>query len=332
MNQYWKDKNVFVTGASGFIGSRLVKSLVDGGAYVVCLVRDIVPNSSLYLDGYHKKVTIIDGDLCDYFILMRGINEYEIDTVFHLGAQTIVGTANRSPLSTFESNIKGTWNLLEACRNSRLVKRIVVASSDKAYGATDTIPYTESTPLRGMHPYDCSKSCADLLSQCYFNTYRLPLGIARCGNFFGPGDLNYNRIVPGTIRSVYNGQSPIIRSDGTYVRDYIYVTDSAEAYLLLAEKLDDAALHGEAFNFSNENRYTVLEMVEMILSLMDRKDLKPKILNEAAAEIKVQSLSAKKAHEVLGWKARYEVKDGLRETIDWYKRFFDSNSGRGKKR
>lgn len=322
MSLWWKDKDVFITGATGIIGSWLTKRLVDEGSNVVCLVRDIVPKSNLYMNGYYKKVTIVYGCLEDYNVIERALNEYEIDTIFHLGAQTIVGAANRSPIGTLEANIKGTWNVLESARNTHLLKRIVIASSDKAYGSHDKLPYKEDTPLRGMHPYDCSKSCADLLSQMYYKTYKLPVGITRCGNFFGGGDLNFNRIVPGTIRSILNNEKPIIRSDGTYIRDYIYVMDAVDGYMHLAEKLDNEGIHGEAFNLSNEKRYTVLELVKLILKLMRREDLKPLILNEAVNEIKNQSLSAEKARKILDWKSKYDVESGLKETIAWYKDFF----------
>ena len=322
MRSCWKGKNVFVTGATGLIGSWLTKKLVDEDSNVVCLVRDIVPKSNLYMNGYYKKVTIVYGRLEDYNSIERALNEYEIDTIFHLGAQTIVGAANRSPIGTLEANIKGTWNVLEAARDTHLLKRIVIASSDKAYGSHDKLPYKEDTPLRGMHPYDCSKSCADLLSQMYYKSYKLPVGITRCGNFFGGGDLNFNRIVPGTIRSILNNENPVIRSDGTYIRDYIYVLDAVDGYMHLAEKLDDEGIQGEAFNLSNEKRYTVLELVKLILKLMRREDLKPLILNEAVNEIKNQSLSAEKARKTLGWKSKYDVEAGLKQTIAWYKDFF----------
>jgi CDP-glucose 4,6-dehydratase len=321
MNLYWKDKNVFVTGATGLLGSWLVKALVDNNANVVCLVRDAVPKSNLYQSGYHKKVVMVNGGLEDYFVIERTLNEYEVDTVFHLGAQTIVGTANRSPLATFESNIKGTWNVLEAARNSRLVERITVASSDKAYGEQENLPYTEDMPLKGRHPYDVSKSCADLIAQSYYYTYDLPVGITRCGNFYGGGDLNFNRIVSGTIKSILNNECPVIRSDGKYIRDYIFILDAVEAYLFLAEKLDNPAIRS-AFNFSNESQVTVLDVVKKILKLMNREDLEPVILNEAKSEIKHQYLSAEKARKRLGWKPKYNLDSGLRKTIEWYKEFF----------
>ena len=320
-DKFWKDRNVFVTGCTGMLGSWLTKALVERGANVVGLIRDLVPKSNLNWSGFNDKITIVRGEIEDYFLLERAINEYEIDTVFHLAAQTIVTIANRNPISTFETNIKGTWNVLEACRRAPLVKRIVVASSDKAYGDQEKLPYDETTPLEGRHPYDVSKSCADLLCRAYFETYKLPVCVTRCGNFYGGGDLNFNRIVPGTIRSVSNNEPPVIRSDGTLIRDYFYIEDAVEAYLLLAEKMESEEIHGEAFNFSNELQITVLEMVEKILEVMG-SNLKPVILDEATHEIKHQYLSAKKANEMLGWESGYVLEEGLARTIGWYGEFF----------
>lgn len=329
MNErFWRDRRVFVTGCTGLIGSWLTRALVEKGAEVTGLIRDLVPKSNLNRSGHHDKINIVRGDLTDYFVLQRALNEYEIDTVFHLGAQTIVGIANRNPLSTFESNIRGTWNLLEACRNVDAVTRVIVASSDKAYGDQENLPYVETFPLMGRHPYDVSKSCADLISAAYHETFGLPVCVTRCGNFYGGGDLNFNRIVPGTIRSIIRDQKPVIRSDGTNIRDYIYVLDAVEAYLFLAEKMDDKGVHGEAFNFSNESQKSVLEITQAILQLMGRQDLQPVIMNTATGEIKHQYLSARKAREVLGWRSSYTLEDGLKETIEWYRDFFQENAGR----
>ena len=319
-DKFWKDRNVFVTGCTGLFGSWLTRALVERGANVTGLIRDLVPKSNLNWSGFNDKITIVRGEIEDYFLLERTINEYEIDTVFHLAAQTIVTIANRNPLSTFEANIKGTWNILEACRRAPLVRAVVVASSDKAYGEQEKLPYDENTPLEGRHPYDVSKSCTDLLCRAYFETYKLPVCVTRCGNFYSGGDLNFNRIVPGTIRSVLNDEHPVIRSDGTLVRDYFYIEDAVEAYLLLAEKMENKEIHGEAFNFSNELQITVLEMVEKILEIMG-SNLKPVILNEAANEITHQYLSAKKAKEMLGWKPRYTLEEGIKRTVKWYREF-----------
>jgi CDP-glucose 4,6-dehydratase len=324
-NNYWTNKNVFVTGCTGLLGSWLVKDLIEKGANVTGLIRDWVPKSNLILQDSINKINIVRGDIDDYFLMERVLNEYEIDTVFHLAAQTIVGIANRNPISTFETNIKGTWNILEACRRNPTVKKVIVASSDKAYGEHEILPYTENAPLKGSHPYDVSKSCADLLAFTYHNTYGLPVCITRCGNFYGGGDLNFNRIVPGTIRSILFDEHPIIRSDGTFIRDYIYIRDAVNAYLFLAEKMEDSGIHGEAFNFSNEIQLTVLELTNNILEMMNRSNLEPVVLNETKGEIKHQFLSATKAKNVLGWNPTYTVEEGLKETIDWYKEFFKND-------
>lgn len=324
--EFWQDRPVFITGGTGLVGAWLVRRLIAAGADITCLVRDWVPESEMVRANLIDGVKVVRGDIVDQEAMERILGEHEIDTVMHLAAQTIVGTANRNPVSTFESNIKGTWSLLEACRRSPLVKQIVSASSDKAYGDQENLPYDEDTPLQGQHPYDVSKSCADLISASYAKVYGLPVIITRCGNFYGGGDLNWSRIVPGTIRSVLRGNRPIIRSDGTFIRDYFYVEDGAAAYMHLAEKLAaDRSLIGEAFNFSNEIQVTVLELTQKILSLMG-SDLDPDIRNEAGNEIKHQYLSAEKARTRLGWMPLFTLDEGLQRTIDWYKEFFGGDS------
>jgi CDP-glucose 4,6-dehydratase len=318
---FWRDRSVLVTGCTGLLGSWLTAALIEQGARVVGLVRDGVPQSRLWQGGWADHMVTVRGAIEDIAVLERTISEYEVDTVFHLAAQTIVGVANRDPLSTFEANIKGTWNILEACRRVGGVQRILVASSDKAYGDCPTLPYDEDTPLRGEHPYDVSKSCADLICRTYAVTYQLPVGITRCGNFYGGGDLNFNRLIPDTIRSTLRGQPVTIRSDGSYIRDYFYVKDGVLAYLHLAEMMADRRLWGEAFNFSNELQISVLDMVTKILHLLGRPDLQPVILNQATHEIKHQYLAATKARQLLGWQPRYDLATALGETIDWYRDF-----------
>lgn len=320
-HSFWQDRAVFVTGATGLVGSWLVKRLLEGGADIVCLMRDWVPQSELQQAGLLSQIKVVRGDVREQALLERILGEYEIDTVFHLAAQTIVGIANGNPVSAFETNIRGTWTLLEACRRSPKVKQIVIASSDKAYGEHTVLPYDETLALQGQHPYDVSKSCADLIAHTYAVTYQLPVAITRCGNFYGGGDLNWSRIVPGTIRSAIQGQRPIIRSNGQFVRDYFYVEDGVIAYMLLAEKLAaQPELAGEAFNFSNEIQISVLDLVSQILALMG-SNLEPEICNEASNEIKHQYLSAAKARQVLGWQPLFDLDEGLRRTLGWYREF-----------
>lgn len=317
---FWKGRRTLVTGATGLLGSWLVEGLVARGARVTALIRDHVAGNRLTTTGLINRIDVVHGELEDFTLLIRALNEYEINSVFHIGAQTIVGTAQRSALSTFEANIRGTWNLLEACRAcAQRIERIVVASSDKAYGSPERLPYTEDTPLQGRFPYDVSKSCTDLISFSYYHTYGLPVAVTRCGNLYGGGDLNFNRIVPGTIQSALQDAPPIIRSDGRYVRDYFFVRDAVDAYLMLAERLPEAPFAGSAFNLGTETPMSVIEIVDKILQIMDKTSLKPVILNEAAGEIREQYLDCTRAKTWLGWRSKYSLEDALRETIDWYR-------------
>lgn len=318
----WRQRKVLVTGCTGLLGAWLTDQLIRDQADVVGLVRDRVPDSNFYWLGIDQKVTTVEGAIEDYDLIERILNEYEIEVVFHLAAQTLVGIANENPRSTFSANVTGTWNMLEAGRRARRLKAVVLASSDKAYGTQAILPYMEDAPLIGRHPYDVSKSCADLIGQMYWHTYGLPVAITRCGNFYGGGDLNFNRIVPGTIRSLLNGEAPVIRSDGTFVRDYFYIKDAVQAYMLLAEALLDRRGLGEGYNFSNELQVTVLDIVKLIARLMGRADLSPRVMNDTSNEIPHQYLSAEKARMQLGWKAIYTLEGGLQETIEWYRAFF----------
>ncbi|MEE8392136.1 MAG: GDP-mannose 4,6-dehydratase [Anaerolineae bacterium] len=320
---FWLDRPVLVTGCTGFLGSWLTIALVEAGAAVVGLVRDEVPFSHLRRSGYYARISIAHGDVTDYVFVERVLAEYEIDTVVHLAAQTIIPIANRSPLSTFETNVRGAWTVLEATRRSSRVTRVLVASSDKAYGVPEKLPYVEDAPLLARYPYDVSKACADIIARAYFATYGLPVVVTRCANLYGGGDLNWSRIFPGTIRSVIRGERPIVRSDGTMLRDYLYVRDAVNAYLTLAEHLDEPEVRGGAFNFGMDDPRSVLETVQAIIAVSDHPELEPVVLADAPNEIPAQYLSSDKAHHALGWSPRYALEEGLRETLEWYREFLD---------
>lgn len=327
------NSKVFITGGTGLLGSHLTKALIDSGAEVVALVRDSVPRSLFYskAPGWDlaSRIVTIRGEVENYSLLERILNEYEIDTVFHLAAQTLVGNANRNPIATFKANIEGTWNILDACRVHRdRIKRVVVASSDKAYGNLAGEAYDESYPLNGDHPYDVSKSCSDLIASSYYKSYGLPVAITRCGNFFGPGDLNFSRIIPGTIRDVLQNKRPVIRSNGQFIRDYIYAGDGANAYMTLANQMINGKFSGEAFNFSYGLRLKVTDVVSAVLKQMKREDLQPEILNQASNEIPIQCLNSDKAKRLLGWKPMLGFDAGLQKTISWYTDFFASQQSK----
>ncbi len=323
----WRGRPVLVTGATGIVGSAVCRRLLREGAEVVVVVRDWDPRSELLRSGDIQGCRVVQGALEDYASLERAISEHEISAVLHLGAQAIVGVALRSPLATFEANIRGTYNLLEACRvHQGLVMDIVVASSDKAYGDSDLLPYTEDMPLQGRHPYDVSKSCTDLLAHTYAHTYGLPVSIARCGNIYGGGDLNWSRIVPGTIRAALENRRPVLRSNGTNIRDYIFVDDVVDAYLALAERSHEEGIRGEAFNFSPETRVSVLDITRAVLKAMGHEDLEPEILGTATAEIQDQYLDSAKARARLGWKPLHDLSTGLAQTIPWYRAFLEKTS------
>ena len=320
MSDFWKTRRVFVTGATGFLGANLVTRLVKEQAAVVCLQRDAVQPNSFDLFGLRDKVTVVHGDVQDLSLLQRILNEYEIDSVFHLAAQAIVGAANRSPISTFETNVRGTYMLLEACRLSPSVKQVVVASSDKAYGSNTTLPYREDFPLQGTFPYDVSKSCTDLLARSYALTYDLPVVVTRSANIYGPGDINLSRIIPGTIVAVLKNESPIIRSDGTPLREFIFVDDVVSAYLTLAENISRAK--GEAFNIGSDRPVQILELTNRIIDLAGSNgDIEPTIMlkSKIEHEIDAQYLSADKIHSLLDWRAEIDLDAGLNISIVWYR-------------
>ena len=320
MTSFWKDRSVFLTGGGGFVGGWLAKALVDKGARVVCLLRDDVSDCVLRLQGTYDRVSKVRGDICDYATIERAINEYEADTVFHLAAQALVSTANRSPLGTFDANIRGSWNVLEAARTVGTVTRTVVASSDKAYGAHDTLPYKEDFAMQGLHPYDASKSCTDILARTYAHTWGMPVSVTRCGNIYGGGDLNWNRIVPDTIQALLKGSPPMVRSDGTFLRDYLYVEDAADAYMTLAEATHRDDVKGRAFNFGLGHPVSVLDIVRQLVEIHG-ENLEPVILNQASGEIRDQYQDCSLAAEVLNWKPTHDLEAGLRKSYDWYSAF-----------
>lgn len=315
---FWKDRNVLVTGCTGFLGSWLSCALINAEANVIGFVRSKGEHSHLFRTGCQKNMHLVCGSIEDFQIVERTLREYEVDTIFHLAAQSIVDKASQNPLTTYEINIRGTGNVLEAARYNPKVKNIIVASTDRVYGECGSHSCEESAPLKGIHPYDLSKCCADQLCSSYFYSHNLPVAVARCSNLFGGGDLNYNRLIPGTIHSILQGDPPVIRSDGSHIRQYLYVEDCVEAFLLLAERMEELRLYGEAFNLSLESPVSVRQLVQQILDLMDA-DLKPVVLNHASIEIKRLLISTEKADKVLGWKPKYSLDRGLRKTIEWYR-------------
>lgn len=319
--KFWRGRNVLVTGCTGLLGSWLTEALVERGAQVVGLIRDQIPHSQLYRSGTIDRIRVVRGAVENYELVHRLLNEYEVDTVFHLAALTIVSIANRAPLATFESNIKGSWTVLEAARNSPLVTRVVLASSDKAYGSQEQLPYTEEMPLLAKHPYDVSKACAEMIAVNYRHTYGLPVSITRCANLYGGGDLNFDRLIPEVIRSALLRERPIIRSDGAMLRDYLFVLDAVSAYLILAQAMDDPALYGEAFNFGMDDPQSVLEVAQLVISLSDQPELEPIVQNRELNEIHDQYLCSDKARRLLGWRPQHTLEQGLEQTIAWYQDF-----------
>lgn len=323
MNHFWKDKRVFITGATGFIGSWLTKHLVDFGAFVVILVRDQSPQSELIRSGYMQKVQVINGKLEDFYTLGRAISEYQVDTVFHLGAQTQVTNAILNPFYTFETNIRGTYNLLEACRHTKgTVKRIIIASSDKAYGQGEILPLVEKTPLNAIYPYDVSKACTDLLALSYYHTYNLPVAVTRAANVYGGGDFNWDRLIPGIIHSLYKDERPTLRSDGSFLRDYLFIEDMVYAYLTIGKLFEERDLSGEVFNFGTNQPSSVLQVYKLIAKFMGKEEIKPIIESRVTSETKDQYVSIEKAKQMLSWKPSCSLDVGLEITVDWYKNYF----------
>jgi CDP-glucose 4,6-dehydratase len=320
---FWEGRRTFITGCTGFLGSWLTADLLERGAEVVGLVRMREPDSELVRSGLIQDIIQVTGELLDYALLRETLIDHQIDTVFHLAGQTIVGVANREPAATFETNVRGTWLLLEAVRETPSVRGIIVASSEKAYGEQNQLPYMEDSPLLGRHPYEVSKGCADLIARSYAHTYGLSVAVTRCSNLYGGGDLSWNRLIPGTIRSVLSGDRPVIRSDGTFRRDYLYVADAVRANLMLAEQLTRQDVRGEAFNIGSGNPVSALEVVQTIVRISGRDDLDPVILNEVKNEIQDEYLCPDKARDRIGWHPLYPLDNGIRETMDWYEAYLN---------
>lgn len=323
-DNFWHGRRVFITGCTGFLGSWLTAALLERGAAVVGLIRLCEPESQLIRTGLIGRIDQVQGHLLDYDLLQRTLVDKQIDTVFHLAGQTIVGVANRDPATTFETNIRGTWLLLEAVRHTPTVRGVVVASSEKAYGEQTTLPYLEEYPLQGRHPYEVSKSCADLIAQSFAHTYGLAIAVTRCSNLFGGGDLSWNRLIPGTIRSVLSGESPVIRSDGSFRRDYLYVADAVRGYLMLAEMLTETGVRGQPFNLGSGCAVSALEVVRTIVALSGNPKLEPVILNEVKNEILDEFLSPDKAKRAIGWRPQYTLAGGLKETMAWYQAYLNT--------
>jgi CDP-glucose 4,6-dehydratase len=328
MAMNWEGKNVLVTGANGFIGSWITNALISKKANVITIMRDVRKYGNLDLFSISKKVSMVHGDITRYKDIERAFNEYDVDTCFHLAAQSLVGIANRSPLSTFNSNIKGTWNVLEACRTSETIERVIVASSDKAYGTHKKLPYTEDFALLGEYPYPASKVCTDVIARCYFFTYGLPVAVTRCSNIYGGGDMNFSRLIPDAIRHVIKGKKFVLRSRGTSERDYMYVKDGVSAYLTLAENVNRADVKGGAFNFGTGTPISATSLFSKICSIAGKTHLKPIISGKARNEIDRQYVDSSKAKKLLGWTAAYTIDTGLAETVRWYKDFLMNNGGR----
>jgi len=321
----YADKAVLVTGAQGFLGAWLAQRLLGLGARVVVPRRDVDPHSRFRTEGVEQRCDIVLADIRDYEAMTRVLNEYEVSAVFHLAAQTIVGTANRSPLATFEANVRGTYVVLEACRAHGVVgdgvERVVVASSDKAYGSHETLPYRENFALQPRYPYDVSKACTDMIARSYAYTYGVPVAVTRLANIYGGGDVNWSRIVPDSARSLVAGERPVIRSDGSPERDYLYVEDAVDAYLAIAASLDDQSMRGRAWNAGHGRPHSVLDVVQRLIAVSGR-DVEPDIQGEGTphGEIDRQFLDSDAIKSELGWQPAHELDEGLRKSWEWYER------------
>lgn len=326
---FWHNKRVLITGHEGFLGSNLARRLCASGAKIFGV--DLVKERPVsVLNGWRGKFVALQGDIADFSFVRKTVNKHRPNVIFHLAAETIVGEAKKAPLATFKSNIEGTWNIMEACRDKKFIQAVIAASSDKAYGTSRNLPYKEDSTLEGRHPYDASKTCADIIARAYYFSYNLPVCVARCGNIYGPGDFHFSRLIPDAVRSLLEGRELVIRSDGKYIRDYIYVDDAVEGYLLLAERARKQKLWGEAFNFGNQRPLSVLEAIEALQDVYGSRFKKLRFLNKAGDEIREQFLSCGKARRILGWHPRYSLAEGLKATFVWYRNNMRSIVGRGK--
>jgi CDP-glucose 4,6-dehydratase len=310
-------RSTLVTGAYGLLGSWLVKALLEAGARVTVVRRDEVPRSPLILMGLERSVTVVNGDICDAGLLERTLAEHQVQDVFHLAAQTIVETAASSPLSTFETNIRGSWLVLESCRR-HAVERVLIASSDKAYGASAVLPYLEDFPLAAVYPYDVSKAASDLLARCYWHTWQVPVAVTRFANLYGGGDTNESRLIPEAVAAALAGRSPVLRSDGSPERDFLYVEDAVAAYLAISEAIGRGEARGEAFNAGGGGAHRVLEVVELICRLVG-SDVAADVRGSGtpAGEIDRQWVDFSKLRELTGWEPRVTLEEGLGRTIAW---------------
>ena len=315
--------SVFVTGAYGLLGGRLVSALLERGARVAVLKRDGVAASALELEGTEARVDVVTGDVCDARLTERALSEYEVETVFHLAAQAIVGVSSRSPVSTFQANISGTWTLLEACRRVG-VQHVVVASSDKAYGAHDELPYRECFALKPRYPYEVSKAATDMIARSYWHTFELPVAVTRLANIYGGGDLNLSRLVPECTIAAIQGRRPVIRSDGTLERDFLYVGDAVDAYLAIWSLLADGRGAGEAFNAGGDRPHSVLEVVELACKAAGT-GVRPDVRGTGTphGEITRQWLDSTKLRSLSGWAPQVSLEEGLSRTVAWYRTYFE---------
>lgn len=321
----WKESRVFITGVDGFVGSHLAKRFLSLGASVGGVLHKPVQEgeSGLLVWGIADRVKTYIGDIANERFVEYALNDFNPHWIFHLAAQSIVTKAQRSPFLTYETNIKGTYSLLCSASILKELQGIILASSDKAYGESSELPYTEKTPLRGGSIYDTSKACGDLIASSAAKSFDLQLCITRCANIYGPGDLHFSRIVPDTVKAVVKGEHPVIRGSGLHERDFIYVDDAIAAYVFLAEYMQKNKVRGEGFNIGNEKSFRIADLVQMILDIGDSEGKKVIILGkETPAEITKQSMDATKARTYLGWNPQVPLAEGLKRTIDWYRGYF----------